>query len=100
MGSKNSESLREQRSTEMLKVKGLDTPEFRDCLHVAIRTDDGGAQVNLCYARHGPDHDFLQVLRDGVNAAERLVNRGLTLVVSPVPLSIAFFILRWVLTGR
>lgn len=99
IGSENSESFREQRSAEMLKAKRLDTPEFRDCLRTAIHTDDG-AQVNLCYARHGPDHDFVQVLQDGVNAAERLVSRGLALVVLPVPLSIAFFILRWVLTGR
>lgn len=99
IGLASSESLREQRSAEMLKAKGLESPEFRDCLSAATR-NDVSAQVSNCYVRHGPDLDFVQVLQDGRNAAERMVSRGLALVVLPVPLSIAFFILRWILTGR
>jgi len=99
IGSTDSERLREQRRTEMLKVKGLDSSDFRECLRAATRADDG-AQVTLSYARHGPDHDYVQTLQDGVNAAERLVNRGLALIFLPAPLLLGSFIVRWVITGR
>jgi hypothetical protein len=99
IGSTDSERLQEQRRTEMLKVKGLDSSDFRECLRAATRADDG-AQVTLCYSIHGPDHDYVQTLQDGVNAAERLLSRGLALMFLPVPLLLALFIARWVITGR
>ena len=99
IGSTDSERLREQRHTEMLKVKGFDRSDFRECLRAATFADDG-AQVTLCYSIHGPDHDYVQTLHDGVNAAERLVSRGLALMFLPVPLLLALFIARWVITGR
>jgi hypothetical protein len=98
VGSTDSESLREQRRTEMLKAKGLETSEFRDCLRAATRADDG-AQVKLCYARHGPDMDCVQTLQDGVNSAKQLVDRALALIFIPIFLLLALFIVRWAITG-
>ncbi|MSX01401.1 MAG: hypothetical protein F2809_10675 [Actinobacteria bacterium] len=99
IGATDSERLREQRRTEMLKVRGLESSNFRDCLRTAILADDE-TQVTLCYARHGPDHDYVQTLQDGVDTAELLVSRGLALLFLPVPLLLASFMVRWVTTGR
>jgi len=99
IGSTDSELLREQRRTEMLKVKGLDSSDFRECLRAATLADDG-VQVTLCYPIHGPDHDYVQTLQDGLNAAERLVSRGLALIFLPLPLLLASLIARWVITSR
>jgi len=99
IGSADSVLLREQRRTEMLKAKALDSSDFRECLRAATLADDG-AQVTLCYSIHGPDHGYVQTLQDGLNAAERLVSRGLALIFLPLPLLLASLIARWVITSR
>jgi len=99
IGSTDSERLREQRRTEMLKVKRFDSSDFRECLRNATLAE-AGAQVTRCYSIHGPDHDYVQTLQDGIHAADQLMSRGLTLMFLPVPLLLASFIAGWVITGR
>ena len=99
IGSSNAEFWRKEWRVEMIDKDKRNSPEFKDCVDAAIRTDDG-EQTKRCYALYAPNSDVLGMLNKSAKEAQSMVSLGLVLCVLPVPLFALFFVLRWILTGR
>lgn len=78
----------------------LDSKEFQDCLAAAVRKDDAD-QLKYCYDFLGADAHSIQVHGQTMSNMTRQKNLAVGLaVVGPLLLFAAFYLLRWIVTGR